>query len=143
MVLDDNPRGNVRAATRADLDWVVEFLKRYVAAQQLLPRTIDELLLLFPNGFIAEFEGRPVGFAALEVYSDKLAEIRSLAVDAEMRGKGLGKLLVQACIEKARELGVFEVMAVTASETLFQACGFDFTLPGQKKALFIQTRDAH
>jgi len=29
---------------------------------------------------------------------------------------------------------------VTSSEEFFQTCGFDFTLPGEKKALFLQTR---
>jgi hypothetical protein len=41
----------------------------------------------------------------------------------------------------AEDLNVLEVMAITANEEFFRSCGFDFTLPGQKKALFIQTRD--
>jgi amino-acid N-acetyltransferase len=32
-------------------------------------------------------------------------------------------------------------MAITSTDEFFRACGFDFTLPGEKKALFIQTRD--
>jgi len=33
------------------------------------------------------------------------------------------------------------VMAITSSDSFFQSCGFDYTLPGEKRALFIQTRE--
>ncbi len=84
-----------------------------------------------------------MGFAALEVYSPKLAEIRSLAVAPIHQGRGIGRRLIEACVNRAREKNILEVMAVTATEEFFQRCGFDFTLPGQKKALFIQTRERH
>jgi amino-acid N-acetyltransferase len=131
----------VRAAEARDLNLLDAFIQPFVAAGQLLPRTIDELELLLPRGFIAERAGEIVGFAALEVYSKKLAEVRSLAVAEDLRGKGVGKKLVEACVQLAHELNVLEVMAITANEDFFRSCGFDFTLPGQKKALFIQTRD--
>jgi N-acetylglutamate synthase-like GNAT family acetyltransferase len=83
---------------------------------------------------------RDSDLAALEVYSRKLAEIRSLAVSPTLQGKGVGKLLVEACIQLAREKNVLEVMAITSSDGFFISCGFDFTLPGEKKALFYQTR---
>jgi hypothetical protein len=34
-------------------------------------------------------------------------------------------------------------MAITSSDEFFRSCGFDFTLPGEKKALFMLTRDEH
>jgi N-acetylglutamate synthase-like GNAT family acetyltransferase len=100
----------------------------------------EELDLLVGDGFVAEEEGRIVGFAALEVYSKKLAELRSLAVAPGYQGLGLGRRLVEACVGRAREKNVLEVMAITSSDEFFLACGFDFTLPGEKKALFYQTR---
>jgi N-acetylglutamate synthase-like GNAT family acetyltransferase len=106
-----------------------------------LRRTIDELALLLPNYFVADATGRLVGCVALEIYSSKLAEVRSLVVVPEYQGQGIGKRLVQAAIDRAREENVLEVMAITSEEEFFQACGFDFTLPGEKKALFYQTRE--
>jgi N-acetylglutamate synthase-like GNAT family acetyltransferase len=131
----------VRPAEARDLNSLDAFIQPFVAAGSLLPRTFDELELLLPRGFVAERTGEIVGFAALEVYSKKLAEVRSLAVAEELRGKGVGKKLVDSCVRLAHELNVLEVMAITANEDFFRSCGFDFTLPGQKKALFIQTRD--
>jgi amino-acid N-acetyltransferase len=88
-----------------------------------------------------EVEGELVGFAALEVYSAKLGEIRSLCVAEIVRGKGVGRALVDACLSRARERNVFEVMVITSEDTFFQRCGFDYTLPGEKRALFYQTRE--
>ncbi len=124
-----------------DLDQLAEFIEPFVAVGKLLPRTRDELEELVRNGFLAEIDGEIVGFAALEVYSRKLSEIRSLAVAPNLQGSGIGRVLVRMCVDRATELNVLEVMAITSSEEFFRNCGFDFTLPGEKKALFIQTRD--
>lgn len=132
----------VRPARGADVRPLAELIAPFVEQRVLLPRTIDELALLLPNYFVAEDEGQIVGCAALEVYSAKLAELRSLVVAPGYQGRGVGKLLVEACVERAREERVLEVMAITSSEEFFRSCGFDFTLPGEKKALFLQTRSS-
>lgn len=131
----------LRTATEADTGRIEAFIKPFVDDGKLLPRTFDELEDLLDHFFIAEMDGDIVGCAALEIYSPKLAEIRSLAVSPLVQGKGVGKMLVEACIQRASAKNVLEVMAITSSEAFFQACGFDFTLPGEKKALFYQTRD--
>lgn len=130
----------VRPAANEDVQPLQEFIRPFVESDRLLPRTTGELTSLIEHGFIAELQGRISGFAALEVYSPKLAEIRSLAVAPIHQGRGIGRRLVDACIDRAKELDVLEVMAITATEEFFQRCGFGYTLPGQKKALFIQTR---
>jgi N-acetylglutamate synthase-like GNAT family acetyltransferase len=140
MTADEPATPVVRPARKDDVPQVHAFIRPFVAAGRLLERTIEELDQLIDDGFVAEDAGRIIGFAALEVYSKKLAELRSLAVAEGYRGHGLGRRLVAACVDRAREKNVLEVMAITSSEEFFQACGFDFTLPGEKKALFLQTR---
>jgi amino-acid N-acetyltransferase len=133
----------IREATKADIEAIENFIEPFVDDGKLLPRTYDELQDLLDHFFVALVvaDGRIVGCAALEVYSHKLAEIRSLAVDPKMQGLGIGKMLVQACVERAKEKNILEVMAITSTDGFFKSCGFDFTLPGEKKALFLQTRD--
>ena len=131
----------IRSVQSEDLSAIATFIEPFVAIGKLLPRTAQELEDLVPHGFVAESEGRIVGFAALEIYSSKMGEIRSLAVAPDVRGTGIGKQLVQRCVERACERQVLEVMAITSNEEFFKQCGFDFTLPGERKALFIQTRD--
>ncbi len=133
----------VRAAETADIEPLAEFIEPFVLQGRLLGRTMEELEQLLPHAFVALHDGQIVGCAALEIYSKKLAEVRSLAVNPEYRGRGIGKKLVQACVDRAKERNIFEVMAITSTEEFFKACGFDFTLPGEKKALFLQTRVQH
>ncbi|HHK42145.1 MAG TPA: GNAT family N-acetyltransferase [Planctomycetaceae bacterium] len=127
----------IRPAQPEDLPAVMALLRPFMEAQQLLMRTQDEVASLLEHGFVAESSGQVVGFAAVEVYSRKMAEIQCLAVRPQQRRQGLGRQLILRCVERARELGVREVMAITASESLFMSCGFHYSLPGQKKALFI------
>lgn len=132
---------SIRFATEADIPAIEALIAPFVESGELLQRTYDEMRELLPTFFVAEADGRVVGCAALEIYSWKLAEIRSLAVSKEAQGSGIGKKLVQACIDLAREKQILETMAITASEKFFVACGFDYSLPNLKKALFIQTRE--
>jgi len=131
----------IRKAMQADIPALVAFIKQFVEEGKLLPRTFDEIEDLLDTFFIAEVDGKLSGCAALEIYNRKLAEIRSLAVSPEARGLGVGKQLVMACVQLAEEHDIFEVMAISSSEAFFKACGFDFTLPHERKAFFLQTRD--
>ena len=132
---------SIRLTTQADRAAVLGLIQPYVHQKRLLNRTLDELDDLLSVAFVAVAEGRIVGFVALEIYSRKLAEIRSLVVAADCQNRGVGQRLVAACVEKARENGVLEVMAISSSEQFFHSCGFDFTLPDEKKAFFFQTGD--
>ena len=139
----NSPESNtivVRPVDESDLNSIDVFIQPFVASGKLLRRTFDELAELIEHAFVAELEGKMVGFVALEIYSAKLAEIRSLAVDPACQGQGIGKQLVAACVAQAKRRNILEVMAITSADSFFMDCGFDFTLPGEKKALFIQTR---
>jgi len=131
----------IREARGSDIHGISRLIEPLIEQHVLLRRTTSELALLLENFFVADDHGQIVGCAALEVYSQKLAELRSLVVSPEYRGRGIGKRLVDAILDEARREQILEVMAITASEDFFRSCGFDFTLPGQKKALFFKTRD--
>ena len=127
-----------RQATPEDADVIHAILRPYVSNRKLFARTEAEVIELTRHGFIAEVGGRAVGFAAVEVYSRKLAEVQSLAVRAEYQGRGIGHELVGRCVQRAKELGVVEVMAISSSDEFLKSCGFDYSLPDAKRALFYQ-----
>ena len=131
----------LRKATADDIPAIKHFIENFIEDGEVLPRTLEEIEDLLPTFFVAELGGEIVGCATLEIYSWKLAEIRSLCVSPTVQGKGIGKRLVELCLELARERDILEVMAITHKEDFFKLCGFDFTLPNLKKALFAQTRD--
>jgi len=134
------PKVGVRGASLADVPEVARLIEPYVKQRKLLPRSEEELRDLTQNGFVAESDGQIVGFAAVDVYSKKLAEVQCLAVAKGHQRLGIGKLLVEACVKCAREHNVLELMAITASDKFLKECGFDYSLPDQKRALFINTR---
>ena len=133
----------IRRAHFDDLASIQALLKPFVEQKKLLRRMQSELILLMANGYVAEVEdaagsNRLVGFAAVEIYSRKLGEIQSLAVADGYQGNGIGSALVKACVDRAREKGILEVMAISASEEFLRKLGFDYSLPDQKRALFCQ-----
>lgn len=131
----------IRKAAPADIPQLNTLIEEAVNGGDVLPRTLHELETLLDNCFVAVDDGRVVGMAILEIYSPKLAELRSLCVSPSARGKGYGRQLVDACADLAREHNILEVMAITRSEQFFINCGFDYTLPNLRKALFLPTRE--
>ena len=132
----------IKSVTQDDLAEVIQFLKPFMNAQQLLPRTSVDLQLLLRHGIKAEStDGSIIGFCALEIYSMKLAEIQCLAVEESHQRKGIGRQLIEACVRRAKKENVLELLAISSSETMFKACGFDYSLPNQKRAFFYQTRN--
>jgi amino-acid N-acetyltransferase len=54
----------------------------------------------------------------------ELAEVRSLAVTPELQGYGIGRLLVDACVEEARDRGLSTLFALTRRPAFFERFGF-------------------
>ena len=134
----------IRQALPNDSAAIHALLRPYVSRRLLLQRSEAEIIELTRHGFVAEIGKdsvvQPIGFAAVEIYSSKLAELQCLAVHHQHQNTGVGKRLVDACLERARDLNVMEVLAISSSEEFLRSCGFDFSLPDQKKALFCQLR---
>lgn len=101
----------------------------------LLPRTHAEYEGLIDVTWVAEHDGKVVGCATLEVYSWKIAEIRSVAVDAPYRKFGYGRLLIAAAVAEARARNILEIMVITSSPEYFRQLGFHECMR-EKYALF-------
>lgn len=65
-----------------------------------------------------------IGCAALEVYSKRLAEIRSLVVNPEFQRKGIGSRLVRECLKRAKNKKIYEVLSITGAYNFFRHLGF-------------------
>lgn len=138
----------ISPATQEDLADVNLFLQPFVDEKLLLQRTSVELQLLLRHSFKAVPAAQAVrsktpivGFCSLEIYSKKLAEIQCLAVSPEFQRRGVGKSLLKLCVDRAKEEKVLEILAISNSEDMFKACGFDYSLPNQKRAFFFQTEN--
>lgn len=74
--------------------------------------------------WVAEQGGEVVGCGALHVLWEDLAEIRTVAVDPECQGKGIGHRIVSALLDTARELGLQRVFCLTFEVDFFRKHGF-------------------
>jgi len=125
----------LRNATRDDLGAIQHLINTNL--DKLLPRPDEELLELIDGNtfWVIEDKGEIVGCCCLEVYSAKIAELRSLAVRDNCRGKGYGELLVNAAIEEANRRQIKQVLVVTSTLEFFQKMNFGQVL-NEKYALF-------
>jgi len=130
-----------RRATVDDIKAVYDFLLPFMQQQQILFRTPEQVAALLPYSQLAYCGQQVVGFVAVEIYSHKMAEIQCLCVGPEFQRQGIGKQLVRFCVDVTRDKGILELMAISASDRFLMDCGFDYSLPGQKRALFIQPQE--
>jgi amino-acid N-acetyltransferase len=108
----------ISAATASDIDVVEALLER-----EHLP--LAGLRDHVEHTFVARAGNRIVGCAALEMYDDG-GLLRSVAVDAEYRGTGLGSDLTRTALSLARRGGVPAVyLLTTTAERFFPRFGFE------------------
>jgi len=91
----------------------------------ILERNEDEVATNIRSYVLAMIDDELVGYAALHLHSSRLAEIRSLIVSAEHRGKSIGKLIVEFALNEAKELSVGEeVLVLTYLPEFFKKMDF-------------------
>lgn len=123
-----------RKATEADFPAIQALI-------QMFPDTLMQEHLPRPDEFFVAVENEEtVACCALEVYSQRMAEVRSLVVLPSHQGKGIATKLVEKCLEEAKALGVYEVLTITGATGLFAKHGFD-TFKKEKFALIKILRD--
>ena len=114
------------AAYAADYNWDIsyealvaeicaQFIRNYDAARE--------------HCWIAEMGGEPVGSIFLVKATDEIAKLRLLQVEKKARGLGVGRALVEQCIQGARERGYSKMTLWTqsilvAARGIYKSAGF-------------------
>ncbi len=99
-------------------------INQFAERGEMLSRALHELYEDLRDFFVVEEDGEIVGCAAIHLNWANLAEVKSVAVAAQCQRKGYGRLLVQACIDEARVLGVASLYCLTYRPEFFRALGF-------------------
>ena len=115
---------NIREARTSDVRAVRQLVDTYSSDRILLSKATVTLFEDIQEFYVAEVDGVVVGCGALHVLWEDLAEVRTLAVDKEYRGQGIGDLLLRRLLQQARHLGVARVFCLTFEVEFFSRHGF-------------------
>jgi GNAT superfamily N-acetyltransferase/DNA-binding HxlR family transcriptional regulator len=143
---DDAPAPvTLRALVPGDLGWVIHRQGVLYALEYgwdwtyeaLISKVLGEYAAEFDasreDGWIAERAGQIIGSIFLMKSNDPLvAKLRLLFVEPHARGLGVGRRLVDACIERARQLGYRRMTlwtndVLTAARRIYETAGFRLT----------------
>jgi len=121
---------SVRKARPADVPLIAALLAEYAEKGVLLLRPSEEILESIRDFFIledSEAADRREGLlacAALRIYDEALAEVRSIAVRPSALRHGFGRRVLHACEEDARSYGIQKVFALTYVPEFFERSGY-------------------
>jgi amino-acid N-acetyltransferase len=118
------PPVDIREARTSDVRAVRQLVDTYASDRILLSKATVTLFEDIQEFYVAEVDGVVVGCGALHVLWEDLAEVRTLAVDKEYRGRGIGDLLLRRLLQQARHLGVARVFCLTFEVEFFSRHGF-------------------
>ena len=113
-----------RRANISDAAAIHSLVAHYAAQGLLLPRAAEEIRANIGHFIVQENGHRVVSCLSLEGYGADLAEIRSIGVDPENRGRGFGARLIASALAEARRSGIARVFAVTHAPQFFERQGF-------------------
>lgn len=134
----------IRSATEADTEAIAAIYAHHVlngtASYEIEPPSLEETLVKIRRVtapgwpfIVAESEGTVAGYAYATQFRDRAAYRfaceDSIYVDPQMMGRGIGKALLRALMERSAEFGFRTMIAVVggaeaASVGLHAACGF-------------------
>jgi len=128
IIVDYDPQYK-NAFKQLNEDWITKYFKMEEADHQILDH--PEAYVLNKGGYIlfALGNGRPVGTCALVKRDETTFELSKMAVSDEAKGKGIGLLLGNAAIEKAKVAGFKRIYLesntiLKPAISLYQKLGF-------------------
>ncbi len=125
-----NEYEQIRPAKKKDIRAIQLLTRKAVEAEELVRRTRGDIEKNLADYYIFEIDRNPVACVALHVYPaqphppQSVGELASLFVDPAHEHQGIGRKLIQFVENKAREMGLDELIALsTQTFTYFQSKG--------------------
>jgi len=114
----------IRPAESADIPAMAALVNHYAAQALMLARSESEIAAALDHFVVAESDGQFAGCAALTFLTPRMVEVRSLAVAERFAGQGIGSKIVTALVERSRQLGAEQVVALTLRPNFFRRLHF-------------------
>lgn len=113
----------IRRARTSDVPEIKRLVDTY-AGKILLEKNLVTLYESVQEFWIAEADDRVLGCGALHVLWADLGEVRTVAVDPSVKGRGIGHAIVDRLLEVARELQLRRLFVLTFETEFFSRHGF-------------------
>ncbi len=111
-------------ATLSDIQKMQNLVLPEVESGVILVRSDDEIATNIRSYTLCFKDAQLIGFCALHVHTEYLAETRSLIVKDGFRGNKIGENLVKRCLDEAKDLGLQKVLTLTYKQQFFERLGF-------------------
>jgi len=120
-----NEYENIRPAQKKDVRAIQALTEQAVEADELIKRTRGGIEQQLGDYYIFEIDKNPVGCIALHTYPEMgQGELACLYVSASHENQGIGRKLIQFVENRARDLGLRQLLALsTQAFTFFQSKG--------------------
>lgn len=115
---------NIRKAKLTDAEMIHSLVNNYADKGMMLSRPRSMIYEYIRDFVVVEHEGEIVGAGALHILWGDLAEVRALAVKDSQTFQGIGKMIVDYCLQEARDLGIPKVFTLTYQQTFFEKMDF-------------------
>ena len=115
----------IRPAQTKDVKSIRTLVDSYAAPGQMLSKETVTLYESVQEFIVAEKDGVLVGCGALHILWEDLAEVRTVAVVEGFQKQGIGHQILEAIIERAREVGVEKIFCLTFQIEFFGRHGFE------------------
>ncbi len=115
----------IRAAKAPDMR-AIQALREPDEGKVLLHHDLVALFEKVQEFMVVEDEAKQIIAAgALHIMWEDLAEVRSVVVSSAARGRGVGRALVEALLQRAKSLGIARVFCLTFEVDFFSSLGFE------------------
>ncbi len=116
----------LRKARIGDVKTIHRMINISASREEMLPRSLMDIYGSLRDFFVCYDEEslQMQGICAMSIIWDNLAEIRSLYVEEQFRGMGIGRNLVEACISEAITLELYRIFTLTYKKEFFRHLGF-------------------
>ena len=115
----------IRPARVGDVPAVCDLIRTFADQKLMIRRSLGELYEMIRELIVAvDDNGQVMGCVGLHVFWEDLAEVKCLAVSEQAQGRGLGRKLIDACYEAARELEIKTLFTLTYVPEFFERCGY-------------------
>jgi len=113
-----------------NLQWIKKYFKVEAEDSKILKNPESYVIDGGGQIFFAVKDGKAIGTAAMILTKERIFELSKMAVDSSYQGFGIGRMLINKCIQFAKKENALEIFLITNNRLLpalelYNSSGFE------------------